>query len=148
MEKVDKTKAVMLSKSFPFAKLRILPKKGSFRPLMTFFRKSKDKAVSMNQFLNDTHYVLRGWKNKGVLGFAVFDNRQISEQLIDFTKQWKHFGEPPLHFATMDIQKCYDNIIVDDLLAMLESSELLVLYYFLYDVISFPPGRLLFANQI
>lgn len=94
---------------------------------MTFFRKGKEKSASLNQFLNDTHYVLRGWKNKGVLGFAVFDNRQISEQIIEFTKQWKKFGQFPLHFATMDIQKCYDNIIVDDLLTMLENSELLVL---------------------
>jgi telomerase reverse transcriptase len=132
MQKIEKIQASSIANSFPFAKLRILPKKGSFRPLMTFFRKGKESPLSLNQFLNDTHHVLRGWKNKGVLGFAVFDNRQISEKLIEFKNEWTKFGRPFLNFATIDIQKCYDNIIVDDLLEMLENSPLLVLIIHLF----------------
>ena len=69
--------------NIPIAKLRILPKKNTFRPLMTFFRKSGKatdfKKLSLNKILIDTHVVLRNLKVElyEKVGFSVFDNHQI-----------------------------------------------------------------------
>lgn len=53
--------------SYPVAKLRILPKKNTFRPLMTFQRKRESQAgfgkrLNLNQILSDSQIVLRNLK--------------------------------------------------------------------------------------
>ena len=75
---------------YPEGKLRILPKKGTFRPIITFNRKiefpsdSNPKVklkANLNQILADTQLVLRNLKNLlGDKGYCIFDNRQISKK--------------------------------------------------------------------
>jgi hypothetical protein len=123
-----------LNCEYPISKLRILPKKDSFRPIMTFFRKpkeapySKGRKMTMNQLLTDSHIVLRTLKAKlgKVLGFAVFDNFQIFEKYQEFSQKWAALGRPKLDFVTMDIKKCYDSIDTTKLLAFLKQTDLLV----------------------
>lgn len=61
--------------TYPEGKLRILPKKGTFRPIITFNRKVKFYSdinpnqplkATLNQILGDTQLVLRNLKH--VLG--------------------------------------------------------------------------------
>jgi len=120
---------------YPVSKLRILPKKDSFRPIMTFFRKPNRtqnikaaKKKTMNQLLSDSHIVLRTLKNKlgEVLGFSVFDNFQIFRKYQEFCKSWDAIGRPKLYFVTMDIKKCYDSIETPKLLKFLRQTSLLV----------------------
>ena len=52
---------------YPEGKLRLMPKKGSFRPIITFNRKRKVEGdfykATLNQILSDTQLVLRNLKN-------------------------------------------------------------------------------------
>ena len=119
--------------NIPIAKLRILPKKNTFRPLMTFFRKSGKttdfKKLSLNKILIDTHVVLRNLKKElfEKFGFSIFDNDHISRRYEKFVDRWKSTNRPKLYFLTMDIKKCYDSIDKSKLLAQIQSSELLVI---------------------
>lgn len=118
--------------NYPVAKLRLVPKGSTFRPIMTFLRKAKandgNKRFSLNQILQDTQIVLRRFKDiVGYdFGYAVFDNQQIFEKIDAFSKKWKSIGTPHLYFATMDIKKCYDSVDAKKLLEMLEKTEYLV----------------------
>lgn len=125
--------------NIPIAKLRILPKKLTFRPLMTFFRKSSsnyegNKKLSLNKILNDVHIVLRNLKEKlsSEFGFSVFDNDQISKKYYEFVKNWREIGKPKLYFLTMDIKKCYDSIDKNKLLLQIENSDFLVSFIFYF----------------
>lgn len=125
--------------NIPIAKLRILPKKLTFRPLMTFFRKSSsnyegNKKLSLNKILNDVHIVLRNLKEKlsREFGFSVFDNDQISKKYYEFVKNWREIGKPKLYFLTMDIKKCYDSIDKNKLLLQIENSDFLVSFIFYF----------------
>lgn len=125
--------------NIPIAKLRILPKKLTFRPLMTFFRKSSsnyegNKKLSLNKILNDVHIVLRNLKEKlsREFGFSVFDNDQISQKYYEFVKNWREIGKPKLYFLTMDIKKCYDSIDKNKLLLQIENSDFLVSFIFYF----------------
>lgn len=132
-EKVDE---IINECKYPFAKLRILPKSESFRPLMTFKRKTKfplkifgNKRVSLNEILRNSSIVLRNLKAKlGVdLGYSVFDHRQIFKKYETFMEKWKKLGEPELYFITMDIKKCYDSVNPQKLLNFFQKTPLLVL---------------------
>lgn len=46
----------------PIAKLRVLPKKNSFRPIMTFNNKQGNKKLTYNKILEDAQLVLRNLK--------------------------------------------------------------------------------------
>jgi telomerase reverse transcriptase len=107
--------------TYPEGKLRILPKKGTFRPIITFNRKvefmtdgnppQKLKAT-LNQILGDTQLVLRGLKNilGRDFGYCIFDNRQIMRRYDAFVKNWRDNSCPHLKYFTLDIKKCYDSI--------------------------------------
>ena len=87
LDPIDKEKEIQLKykTEYPISKLRILPKKDSFRPIMTFFRKPNKKQFSkygkktLNHILTDSQIVLRNLKDKlgTEVGFSVFDNTQI-----------------------------------------------------------------------
>ena len=135
MTKMTKTEVQEIVKIYniPIAKLRILPKKNTFRPLMTFFRKSGKttdfKKLSLNKILIDTHVVLRNLKVElyEKVGFSVFDNHQISRKYESFVEKWRSANKPKLYFLTMDIKKCYDSIDKGKLLTQIENSDLLVI---------------------
>lgn len=136
ISKEEKEKRFKISKDmdYPVSKLRILPKKDTFRPIMTFFRKpnktprTNQKKKTMNQILNESQVVLRTLKERlGVeLGFSVFDNAQIFDRYSKFLTKWKAIGSPKLYFVTMDIKKCYDSIDTKKLLEFLMTTPLLV----------------------
>ena len=119
---------------YPEGKLRILPKKGTFRPIITFNRKieftsdpiHKNKLrANLNQILADTQLVLRNLKNilGQKFGYCIFDNRQISKRYDAYVKKWRDSGSPPLKYFTVDIHKCYDSIDTSKLLRFIEESE-------------------------
>lgn len=117
------------SMSYPQGKLRIMPKKDSFRPIITFNRKAgidKERA-NLNQLLQDTQLVLRNLKEiVGVkFGYCVFDNRHISRKYDAFVKKWREQGCPELSFFTLDIMKCYDSISPSKLLDMIKDTPLI-----------------------
>lgn len=114
---------------YPQGKLRIMPKKDSFRPIITFNRKAgqdREKA-NLNQLLQDTQLVLRNLKEiVGVkFGFCVFDNRHISRKYDAFVRKWREQGRPELSFFTLDIKKCYDSICPSRLLEMIKDTPLI-----------------------
>lgn len=91
LERIDQKRCAQLNRksilNYPEGKLRLVPKKGTFRPILTFNRKLKVEAnpnsklrLSMNQLLIDTQLVLRNLKailgRKG--GYCVFDNSQMT----------------------------------------------------------------------
>lgn len=134
--KPTEVKTIMLEYNIPIAKLRILPKKNTFRPLMTFFRKSGvnyegKKKLSLNKILIDTHIVLRNLKEElyEKMGFSVFDNDQISRKYEMFVQKWRENKQPNLYFLTMDIKKCYDSIDKNRLLFQIENSDFLVFFF-------------------
>lgn len=114
---------------YPQGKLRIMPKKDSFRPIITFNRKAgmdKDR-INLNQLLQDTQLVLRNLKEiVGVrFGFGVFDNRHISRKYDAFVEKWRKQGCPELSFFTLDIKKCYDSICPKRLLEIIKDTPLI-----------------------
>ena len=133
--KQKEVQEVVAKYNIPIAKLRILPKKNTFRPLMTFFRKSGvnyegSKKLSMNKILVDTHVVLRNLKDElhEKMGFSVFDNYQIGKKYENFVREWNMADNPKLYFMTMDIRKCYDSIDKNRLLSLIENSDILVIF--------------------
>ena len=103
---------------------------------MTFFRKNrpshgKSRRLSLNQMLSDAQIVLRKFKEKlgTSLGFSVFDDWQISSKYEKFYGEWVKMGRPKMYFATMDIQKCYDSIVTENLLKFLRETEYLDPFY-------------------
>jgi telomerase reverse transcriptase len=115
-------------------KLRVLPKKGTFRPIITFNRKTsifgddspnhRFQKVTLNQVLSDTQLVLRNMKDLlGVeMGYCVFDNNQIMEKYEQFLARWKKNGKPELKYFTLDIKKCYDSINATRLMGYIQKS--------------------------
>ena len=138
--KPNEVQEIVKTYNIPIAKLRILPKKNTFRPLMTFFRKSGDnyegsKKLSLNKILVDTHIVLRNLKEElyEKMGFSVFDNDQISRRYEKFVMDWKKAEKPKLYFMTMDIKKCYDSIDKNRLLNQIKNSDLLVNFKIIFE---------------
>jgi len=116
---------------FPEGKLRILPKKGTFRPIITFNRKVEFQSdinpniklkATLNQYLSDTQLVLRNLKNilGDKFGYCIFDNRQIMKRYDAFVQKWRSMGCPPIKYFTLDIHKCYDSIDTSKLLRFIE----------------------------
>jgi len=118
---------------YPEGKLRILPKKGTFRPILTFNRKVEFPSdtnstwrykATLNQYLSDTQLVLRNLKNilGEKFGYSVFDNRQIMKKYDLFVDKWRKMGCPPIKYFTVDIHKCYDSINTSLLLQFIEET--------------------------
>ena len=103
-----------------------MPKKGSFRPIITFNRKRKVEGdfykATLNQILSDTQLVLRNLKNLlgTEIGYCIFDNKQISTKYDAFVKKWRNKGCPKLVYFTLDIKKCYDSINTNELVKIIE----------------------------
>ena len=108
-----------------------MPKKGTFRPIITFNRKRKVEGdfykATLNQILADTQLVLRNLKNilGTQVGYCIFDNRQISKKYDAFVRRWRDKGSPPLVYFTLDIKKCYDSIDTNLLVKIIENTPLI-----------------------
>ena len=121
-----------------------MPKKGTFRPIITFNRKRKVQGdfykANLNQILADTQLVLRNLKNLlgQKIGFCIFDNKQISKKYDAFVEKWRQKGCPQLVYFTLDIKKCYDSIDTRKLIKIIQDTPyieplyLLVKYLRLY----------------
>lgn len=123
--------------SRPCAKLRLVPKSDSVRPIMTFYKRFKDpsgyqnKHVKVGHYLKNAKIVLRTLKRtmEDRQGFAVFDNYQIFDRYSKFKKTWREDGSPPLFYGTMDIQKCYDSVELDRLYELLKLEDVFQDFY-------------------
>lgn len=76
------------SHNFAPAKLRLIPKNETFRPIMTFNRKlPTNKSLTTNKRLGAAHLMLKNLKTKMLtsgFGFAVFN-------YDDIMKRYEHF---------------------------------------------------------
>jgi telomerase reverse transcriptase len=104
-----------------------MPKKGTFRPIITFNRRGRINegsklTLNLNQILNDTQLVLRNLKNilGQKFGYCVFDNRQVAQKYDAFVQKWRSKGCPRLSFFALDIKKCYDSINPEKLLQFIK----------------------------
>lgn len=119
----------------PCAKLRLVPKSDSVRPIMTFYKKFRDpkstKYLKVGAYLKNAKIVLRGWRRilGENLGYAVFDNYQIFDKYANFKSRWETLMKPQIYYSTMDIQKCYDSVDLDLLFELLRKENLFKNFY-------------------
>ncbi len=118
---------------FAIAKIRMIPKKDSLRPIMTFKRKIKmaktNQTLSTPKLFDMSHLLLKNIKYQMVesnYGYAVFDYKQIFAKLENFIQMWKSKKpSKPLYFLTLDVEKCYDNVLSYDLMKLLNDTPFL-----------------------
>jgi hypothetical protein len=95
MQSVAKTemRAQCESHNFAPAKLRLVPKGDTFRPIMTFNRKlPHNRQMTTNRKLGSAHLVLKNLKSKmhsTGFGFAVFNYDDIMRRYEQFAEKWK-----------------------------------------------------------
>jgi len=114
-------------------KLRLIPKKTTFRPIMTFNKKITDAdgrptRQTTNTKLTNSHLMLKTLKNrmfKDPFGFAVFNYDDVMRKYEEFATKWREVGRPKLYFVTMDIEKCYDSVDREKLSQFLNTTQLL-----------------------
>ena len=96
------------------------------------------QTLSTPKLFDMSHQLLKNVKYQMVdtnYGFAVFDYKQIFAKLEDFIQKWKSRKvSTPLYFLTLDIEKCYDNVLPYALQMLLNgtpflASTLAVIYY-------------------
>ena len=119
-------------------KLRLIPKKDTFRPIMTFNRKlPQSKTLTTNKKLATSHMMLKHLKTRMFLsdfGFAVFNYDDIMRKYERFVQKWRAQGTPDLYFVTMDIEKCYDNVDEHRLVSFLRETSLLEKEYYVLNL--------------
>ena len=122
------------SHNFAPAKLRLVPKGETFRPIMTFNRKlPHNRQMTTNRKLGPAHLVLKNLKSKmhaTGFGFSVFNYDDIMRRYEQFAEKWKQAGKPELYFVTMDIEKCYDSVDSRKLCEFLRRTDLLDREYY------------------
>lgn len=141
LEEVKKDAVKDWKREFRFetGKLRLIPKKTTFRPIMTFNKKIKesDGKVSKqttNTKLSNSHLMLKTLKNrmfKDPFGFAVFNYDDVMKKYEEFANKWRSVNCPKLYFVTMDIEKCYDSVDREKLSQFLETTQLLAPDFFI-----------------
>jgi hypothetical protein len=99
LEEVKKDAVKDWKREFRFetGKLRLIPKKTTFRPIMTFNKKIKesDGKVSRqttNTKLSNSHLMLKTLKNrmfKDPFGFAVFNYDDVMKKYEEFANKWR-----------------------------------------------------------
>ena len=127
------------SSNFAPAKLRLIPKGETFRPIMTFNRKiPHSKNQTTNKKLGKAHLMLKCLKQKMTnthFGFSVFNYDDIMKRYEDFVNRWEAQGKPKIYFVTMDIEKCYDSVGSKKLGEFLLKTDLLDKEYFMLNCI-------------
>lgn len=128
------------SHNFAPAKMRLIPKNETFRPIMTFNRKlPHNKNMTSNRKLGNSHLMLKNLKNKmhnQGFGFAVFNYDDIMKKYEAFVEKWNSAGKPELYFVTMDIEKCYDSVDSKKLKEFLHKTDLLDKEYYMLNCIA------------
>jgi len=126
--------------NFAPAKMRLIPKGETFRPIMTFNRKlPHNKNMTSNKKLGSSHLMLKNLKNKmhtQGFGYAVFNYDDIMKKYEDFVERWHRAGKPELYFVTMDIEKCYDSVDSWKLKEFLHKTDLLDKEYYILNCIA------------
>ena len=126
--------------NFAPAKLRLIPKGETFRPIMTFNRKlPNNRNLTTNRKLGSAHQMLKNLKSKmhaTGFGFAVFNYDDIMRRYERFVERWREANEPELYFVTMDIEKCYDSVDSRKLCEFLKSTHLLDREYYVVGCIT------------
>ena len=135
LEEVEREKVKFWKNEFRMApgKLRLIPKKTTFRPIMTFNKKivepdGKVTRQTTNTKLTNSHLMLKTLKNrmfKDPFGFAVFNYDDVMKKYEEFALKWREVGRPKLYFVTMDIEKCYDSVDREKLSQFLGTTQLL-----------------------
>nr|AAP42279.1 telomerase reverse transcriptase [Moneuplotes crassus] len=135
LEEVSKEDMVKWKNELRFApgKLRLIPKKTTFRPIMTFNKKIVDPDGKASKMTTTTklfysHLMLKTLKNrmfKDPFGFAVFNYDDVMRKYEEFVLKWRQVGRPKLYFVTMDIEKCYDSVDREKLSQFLGTTQLL-----------------------
>lgn len=143
--KKDKRRMFMkrndLLETTPCAKLRLVPKSDSVRPIMTFYKKFRDpqkkKLMRVGNYLKNAKIVLRTLKRALAdrQGFAVFDNYQIFNKYATYKKNWTDDKQPELFYGTMDIQKCYDSVDLNVLFELLKKEDIFKDFYLISNFI-------------
>ena len=127
------------SHNFAPAKLRLIPKGETFRPIMTFNRKvPHSKTMTTNKKLGQSHLMLKNLKSRMHqldFGYAVFNYDDIMKKYENFVQRWEKAGKPKLYFATMDIEKCYDSVDSRKLKEFLHKTDLLEKEYYILNCI-------------
>ena len=94
--------------NFAPAKLRLIPKGETFRPIMTFNRKvPNSENMTTNKRLGLSHVMLKNlkWRMHQLdFGYAVFNYNEIMKKYENFVQRWEKAGKPKLYFTTMDIE--------------------------------------------
>lgn len=131
-----------VSLRFEPGKLRLIPKKTTFRPIMTFNKKiidpnGKASKLTTNSKLILSHLMLKTLKNrmfKDPFGFAVFNYDDVMKKYEEFVLKWNKVNCPKLYFVTMDIEKCYDSVDREKLSTFLTSTKLLSQDFYIMQV--------------
>lgn len=130
----DEMRRKCASNNFAPAKLRLIPKGETFRPIMTFNRKlPHNRNSTTNKKLSPAHLMLKNLKSKMQMsgfGYAVFSYDEIMKKYEAFVNKWKAAGEPELYFVTMDIEKCYDSVDSRKVCELLRRTDLLDKEYY------------------
>lgn len=121
--------ALSNSASCPFGlkKTRIIPKDtGGFRVIYNFSKSARNEKQSPNELLSPflpVLYLMRR-QNPLLLGNAVLGFKEVFNKLITFTQKLKRSGNSgkPLYFAKIDLKECYDSIVHDKLIQILQDS--------------------------
>ena len=82
--------------NFAPAKLRLIPKGTTFRPIMTFNRKlPNNRNLTTNRKLGSAHLMLKNLKSKmhsNGFGFSVFNYDDIMRRYERFVEKWREAG--------------------------------------------------------
>lgn len=137
----DDAVRVMKRRHFAYAYARLLPKRGGrVRTIMNLGRRPSEHeqtlcemragfATSINSTLAATHRVLQfeTQTTPDVLGATVFKWDDIYRRMLQFAKQWRAVGSPPLFACSLDVKNSFDSIeqapLLDVVLGLLRQEQ-------------------------
>jgi hypothetical protein len=137
----DDAVRVMKRRHFAYAYARLLPKRGGrVRTIMNLGRRPSEHeqqlcemragfAASINSTLAATHRVLQfeTQTTPDVLGATVFKWDDIYRRMLQFAKQWRAVGAPPIFACSLDVKNSFDSIeqapLLDVVLGLLRQEQ-------------------------
>ena len=82
----------------------------------------------MNTYFNKAHTILKNLKSNtfnNQFGFGVFNYCDVIKKYEKFKSKWEKANKPQIYFVTMDVEKCYDNVSMQQLVKFIKESSLL-----------------------
>lgn len=137
----DDAVRVMKRRHFAYAYARLLPKRGGrVRTIMNLGRRPSlyeqalcemraGFAASINSTLAAAHRVLQfeTQTTPDVLGATVFKWDDIYRRMLQFARQWRALGSPPLFACSIDVKNSFDSIeqapLLDVVLGLLRQEQ-------------------------